>query len=58
MKKEMREKIIAFNIKRAEGDQAAKDIAVIFAALNPGQRKQLVKNEAVKEIFDRRGIEY
>lgn len=58
MKKEMREKIIAFNIKRAEGDQAVKDIAVIFAALNQGQRKQLVKNEAVKEIFDRRGIEY
>ena len=47
-----------FHAEKAEGDQAQKDISVIFAALNSGQKKQLVKEADVKEIFDRRGISY
>lgn len=30
----------------------------MYAALNRGQQKQIVKNEAVKALFDRYGVEY
>lgn len=30
----------------------------MYDALNQGQRKQIVKNEAVKKLFDRHGVHY
>ena len=57
MKKELRDKIIAYNAEKAEGAQARADIMTIFSALNNGQKKQLVKNADVQEIFTRYGIE-
>lgn len=33
-------------------------LQTIYDALNHGQQKQLVKDEAVKELFDRYGVEY
>ena len=57
MKKELRDRIIAYNAEKAEGAQAKADIMTIFSALNNGQRKQLAKKAAVQEIFDRYGIE-
>jgi hypothetical protein len=30
----------------------------VFDALNHGQQKQIVKNEQVKALFDRYGVEY
>ena len=57
MKKELRDRIIAYNAEKAEGAQARADIMTIFSALNNGQKKQLVKNAAVQEIFDRYGID-
>lgn len=30
----------------------------VYDALNPGQQKQIVKDEAVKELFDRYGVKY
>ena len=53
MKKELREKIIAYNAEKAEGTQARTDIGVILASLSNGQKKQLAKKAAVQEIFDR-----
>lgn len=57
MKKELRDKIIAYNAEKAEGAQARADIMIIFSSLNNGQKKQLVKNADVQEIFDRYGID-
>lgn len=33
-------------------------LQTVYDALNEGQKKQLVKNEAVKILFDRYGVEY
>jgi hypothetical protein len=33
-------------------------LQTVYDALNQGQRKKIVKNEAVKELFDRYGVEY
>lgn len=31
-------------------------LQTIYDALNPGQKKQIVKDEAVKKLFDRYGV--
>lgn len=33
-------------------------LQTVFNALNQGQQKKIVKDEAVKELFDRFGVEY
>ncbi len=33
-------------------------LQVMYDALNQGQQKQIVKNEAVKTLFDRYGVKY
>ena len=33
-------------------------LQTIYDALNQGQRKQIVKDEAVKALFDRYGVSY
>lgn len=33
-------------------------LQTVYDALNHGQQKQIVKDEAVKELFDRYGVEY
>lgn len=33
-------------------------LQTIYDALNQGQRKQIVKDDAVKELFDRYGVTY
>ena len=33
-------------------------LQTMYDALNPGQRKKIVKNEAVKALFDRYGVNY
>lgn len=33
-------------------------LQTMYDALNQGQQKQIVKNEAVKALFDRYGVEY
>ena len=53
-----RQRLNELKTKVVEDKQAKVDIEVIFAALNDGQRKQLVKVPAVQEIFERYGIEY
>ena len=57
MKKELRDRIIAYNMEKAEGAQAAKDLTALMALMPNGQRKQLAKKAQAKEIFDRYGIE-
>ena len=33
-------------------------LQTMYDALNPGRRKKIVKNEAVKALFDRYGVNY
>ena len=33
-------------------------LQTVYDALNQGQQKKIVKDEAVKELFDRYGVEY
>ena len=33
-------------------------LQTMYDALNQGQQKKIVKNEAVKALFDRYGVEY
>ena len=38
--------------------EAKEALQTMYDALNQGQRKKIVKNEAVKALFDRYGVEY
>lgn len=33
-------------------------LQLVYDSLNQGQQKKIVKEEAVKELFDRYGVEY
>lgn len=33
-------------------------LQTMYNALNRGQQKQIIKNQEVKELFDRYGVEY
>ena len=33
-------------------------LQTLYDALNPGQQKQILKDEQVKALFDRYGVEY
>lgn len=33
-------------------------LQTVYDALNQGQKKKIVKTEAVKELFDRYGVDY
>jgi hypothetical protein len=33
-------------------------LQTVYDALNQGQQKKILKDEAVKELFDRYGVEY
>ena len=51
-KSELDEKLEAVMSETAEALQA------VFDALNQGQQKKILKNEKIKKIFDRYGVEY
>lgn len=39
-------------------EQAKTDTGSALQTLNKGQRKQLVKRQEIKELFDRYGVDY
>lgn len=39
-------------------DETKTALQTMYDALNQGQQKQIVKNEAVKTLFDRYGVDY
>lgn len=51
-KKELKQKTDAVIGKTREALQA------VYDALNSGQKKQIVKDERVKTLFDRYGVDY
>ena len=46
---------VAVDASKAETRYA---LQTMYDALNKGQRKQIVKDEAVKTLFDRYGVSY
>ena len=56
MKKEMRDRIIAFNRARAEDAEKAADMMTLLENLPPGQVKNLLKDEVCGEILRKYGI--
>lgn len=44
-------------VKNCKGE-TKEAIETIIAELNNGQRKKLLKNETIKALFDRYGVEY
>ena len=39
-------------------DETREALQTMYDALNQGQQKKIVKNEKVKALFDRYGVEY
>ena len=39
-------------------EETRKALQTVYDALNQGQQKKIVKDEGVKELFDRYGVEY
>lgn len=46
--------------EKAEGvfDETKEALQTVYDSLNHGQQKQIVKDEKVKALFDRYGVEY
>lgn len=56
MKKELKEKIIAYNRAVAESREKADDLMTILGALPPGQVKNLLKDPTIGPILQKYGI--
>ena len=56
MKKELRDKIIAYNKKVAANKEKADDLLTLLEALPPGQVKNLLKDETCGAILAKYGI--
>lgn len=51
-----KKRIFAFNKGRAKDKEAAQDLMALLSALPPGQKKQLLKDEACAAILKKYGI--
>lgn len=56
MKKELRDKIIAYNKQVAANKEKADDLLTLLEALPPGQVKNLLKDETCGAILAKYGI--
>lgn len=56
MKKELRDKIIAYNKQVAANKEKADDMLTLLEALPPGQVKNLLKDETCGAILAKYGI--
>ena len=46
-------------VKTGQAVQATKDaLQTVYNALNPGQQKQILKDKAVKKLFDLYDVDY
>ena len=53
----MTKKELTEAVKKAK-TETKEALQTMFDELNKGQQKKIVKNEAVKALFDRYGVEY
>ena len=56
MKKELRDKIIAYNKQVAANKEKADDLLTLLGTLSPGQVKNLLKDETCGAILAKYGI--
>lgn len=56
MKKELRDKIIAYNREVAKNKEMADDLMAIIGALPPGQAKNLLKDATIGPILQKYGV--
>lgn len=56
MRKELRDKIIAYNKHRKAVDEKASDFQIILDNLPPGQVKNLLKNPVCRPILEKYGV--
>lgn len=53
----MKKQTLDNNVKAVK-DETKNALQTMYDALNSGQKKKIVKNEAVKTLFDRYGVIY
>ena len=53
----MKKETLAAAVEEAKGE-TRNALQTVFDALNQGQQKKIVKDEKVKALFDRYGVEY
>lgn len=51
-----RDKVLAYNRRRSEADERARDLMALLAALPPGQVKNLMKDETCAAILGKYGV--
>lgn len=51
-----KERVLAYNRKRAQADEKADDLMTLLGALPKGQVKQLLKDEACAAILNKYGV--
>ncbi|MBP3541801.1 MAG: hypothetical protein J6K72_08355 [Clostridia bacterium] len=51
-----KERVLAYNKKRAQADEKAADLMTLLNALPPGQIKNLMKDETCAAILQKYGI--
>lgn len=51
-------KIDLFTAVQTVKNETKEALQTVYNELNQGQRKKIVKSEAVKALFDRYGVEY
>ena len=56
MKREKREKILAYNREQAKNRENGDDLMALLSALPPGQVKNLLKNETCAAILKKYGV--
>lgn len=51
-----KDRVLAYNRRRSEADERARDLMTLLSALPPGQVKNLMKNEACAAILKKYGV--
>lgn len=51
-----KDKVLAYNQRRAEVDERARDLITLLDALPPGQVRNLMKDAACAEILKKYGV--
>lgn len=51
-----KDRVLAYNRRRSEADERARDLMTLLSALPPGQVRNLMKNEACAAILKKYGV--
>lgn len=51
-----KDRVLAYNRRRSEADERARDLMTLLSALPPGQVRNLMKDEACAAILKKYGV--